>query len=486
VRVIELTRRWTLGRRLDKGSFAVVYEVVDEGGVRGALKLIPKLPGARRELLFEGENARNVVPIIDSGEWKGNWVIVMPLAERSLAKHMKAAGPRLAPDAVITILRDIAKALADLDGRVVNRDIKPANILRLDGRWQLSDFGIGRYAEAVTAPDTRKSVMTVEYAAPERWRMERATTASDVYSLGIVAYEALAGGLPFPGPTDDDFREQHLHRDPPQLTGMSDALAAIVLECLTKAPQARPSPRSLLERLKPADTPVSSAAERLRKAHHGEVARASQIATRAEIERSEAERRANLFESARTTLRALGQSVQRAVADGAPSARFTGSQARPAWRMDLGGAVLEFGDAQPTSVQAFVHYRPAFEIVAHAEIGVRRQPDRFGYRGRSHSLWFCDARTAGEFRWFETAFMSVGDSPREDPFALDPGDDAGVALAPVVGHVQVAWPFTAIDRDAQPGFIDRWLNWFVDAYEGALGHPSRMPEGDPEGTWRTR
>jgi hypothetical protein len=431
-------------------------------------------------------SARNVVPIIDSGEWKGNWVIVMPLAQQSLAKHLKAAGGRLEPPSVIAIMGDVAAALTDLRGHVVHRDIKPANILRLEDRWQLADFGIARYAEAVTAPDTRKRAMTAEYAAPERWRMERATTASDVYSLGVVAHEALAGSLPFPGPSDDDFRDQHLHRDAPQLIGVPTALAALVLECLHKAPEARPSPASILERLELATTPASSAAARLRAAHQSEVGRAAQVASRAEIERSDADRRAALFSSAQVSLRTLGQSLQRVVTQAAPSVRVAASQGRPAVRLELGDALLELGDAQRTAANAFVHYKPVFEIAAYTQIRVRRAPDRFGYIGRSHALWFCDARNAGEFRWFETAFMSLGPSSAEDPFALDPGDEAGVALAPVAGHVQAAWPFTPCDRNAESAFIDQWLSWFVDAYEGVLQHPSRMPERDAEGTWRAR
>lgn len=78
----------------------------------------------------------------------------------------------------------IATALAASDGRVVHRDLKPENVLYLDGHWCLADFGIARHAEASTALDTRKLAMDPHYAAPERWRFERATSAADVYSLG--------------------------------------------------------------------------------------------------------------------------------------------------------------------------------------------------------------------------------------------------------------------------------------------------------------
>src|SRR5699024_7455063 len=94
---------------------------------------------------------------------------------------------------------DIATTLTDLDGSVVHRDLKPENVLYLDGHWCLADFGIARYAEATTSPDTRKFALSPLYAAPERWKGERATTATDIYSLGVIAYELLSGEVPFTG-----------------------------------------------------------------------------------------------------------------------------------------------------------------------------------------------------------------------------------------------------------------------------------------------
>ena len=137
------------------------------------------------------------------------------------------------------ILLDVARALAALDGRVVHRDVKPENVLLLNGASCLADFGIARYAEASTAPDTWKYAWTAAYTAPERWRQERATAASDVYSFGIVAFEMLAGHRPFPGPAPDDFRDQHLHRDASPLGNVAPALASLVAECLFKAPGSR-------------------------------------------------------------------------------------------------------------------------------------------------------------------------------------------------------------------------------------------------------
>src|SRR3990172_4570787 len=153
----------------DPSGFGAIYLATAEDGTSGVVKLIPKRPGAEREMLFEDlAGVPNVVPIIDSVETPDAWVIAMPRAERSLRAELEAAGDQLTVETALPILIDIARALAELDGRVVHRDLKPENVLRLDGAWCLADFGIARYAEASTAPETWKGAFSAPYAAPER------------------------------------------------------------------------------------------------------------------------------------------------------------------------------------------------------------------------------------------------------------------------------------------------------------------------------
>ncbi|WP_442868297.1 protein kinase domain-containing protein [Bradyrhizobium sp. CCBAU 53415] len=71
----------------------------------------------------------------------------------------------------------------------------------MDGKWCLSDFGISRYAEATTAADTQKYSLSPPYAAPERWRAERAIAAADVYALGVMAFECSAAASFFQAPS---------------------------------------------------------------------------------------------------------------------------------------------------------------------------------------------------------------------------------------------------------------------------------------------
>lgn len=176
-------RTWTLGDSIGSGGFGRVY-VAASGDDEAVVKLVPKDPGAQRELLLAND----------------------------LSGVPNVGGP-LEQDLVLPILLDVAQALVSLEKNgVVHRDLKPDNILLLDGHWCLTDFGISRYAKATTAAETRKYFMTNQYAAPDQWRAGRATSATDVYAFGITAYELFTGGRPFSGP---DFRGQHLHDTPP-------------------------------------------------------------------------------------------------------------------------------------------------------------------------------------------------------------------------------------------------------------------------------
>lgn len=126
-------------------------------------------------------------------------------------------------------------------------------------------------------------------------------------------------------------------------------------------------------------------------------------------------------------------------------------------------------------------------MIAHSVVTVVTPPDRAGYEGRSHSLWFCDPTTPGAYGWHETAFMVsplIVRRSRQDPFARPPGEESAKALSNAMTEYQAAWPFTPLVIGDLDEFVDRWTGWFAAAAQGALTRPSRMPEGQPEGTWR--
>lgn len=486
---LKLGREWTLGERIGGGGFGEVYAARSSDCEAAVAKMVPKAPGAQRELLFVnlGE-VRNVVPIIDSGETDGSWVLIMPRAEKSLRQHLdEVAGPLDVPDAV-AILLEVASALADLDGKVVHRDLKPENVLLLDGNWCLADFGISRYAEATTAPDTRKYALSPPYAAPERWRDERATIATDVYSFGVIAYELLSDSLPFVGPAPHDFREQHLHSDPASLDNVPTALGALIGECLYKPAEARPSPANVLARLaRIEELAPSKGLAKLQEADRAEVTRRGESARRASEHRSEAERRAALVDAATTGLTNIADTLKVTITQAAPAATVQSGR-DGGWTIRLNQAELEFVPAATTSGSPWGSWQPpAFDVVAYAALSIQIPPARHEYEGRSHSLWYCDAGEAGRFQWFETAFMIsplVPKRGRQNPFALKPGEEAAKALWTGVAEFQAAWPFTPLSIGDLDEFIDRWASWFADAAQGQLQLPRSMPERPPEGSWR--
>jgi serine/threonine-protein kinase len=83
---------------------------------------------------------------------------------------------------------------------------------------------------------------------------------------------------------------------------------------------------------------------------------------------------------------------------------------------------------------------------------------------------------AGRYRWFETAFWTRRSDNADNPFALDPGDEAGEAIAPIIGVYNFARVPVTIDQGDEAGFIERWLGWFASAILGDLSAPGGMPE----------
>src|SRR5512145_1867623 len=80
---------------------------------------------------------------------------------------------------------------------LVHRDLKPDNILFHQGKWKIADFGIAKFVADATSDKTLKGWMSVHYAAPEQWRSERATNATDIYALGCIGYCLICGTPPF-------------------------------------------------------------------------------------------------------------------------------------------------------------------------------------------------------------------------------------------------------------------------------------------------
>jgi serine/threonine-protein kinase len=478
VATINLNRAWQLGNELASGGFGRVHEAEADDGSAAVVKLVPKAPGASRELLFEElSGLPNIIPILDSGEWQDYYVLVMPRAEKSLRQHLADAGGGLPVEEAVAILTDVAEALAALEAGVVHRDLKPENVLLYEGRWCLADFGIARYAEATTAPDTHKFAMTPRYAAPEQWRGERATSATDVYAFGVMAFELLQGILPLPGP---DFREQHLNQQPPSLQGCQAPLASLVNQCLFKAAAARPAPANILARLRASQRLPSPAAAKLQAVNKSVVEKQSEEAARVSAEQSKGEARRELFEAAKQSFERILEILRERALEEATAAQVSRANGGLTLRLGDGALIVDPVQMAPAGCLAAFDYEPPFDVIAYSAIAARKPRDQYDYEGRGHALWFCDAHDEGVFRWYELAFMISPLVPQRstvEPFALPPTDDyAGRALSPFSDVRQVAWQPVPFDQGEDEQFIERWLVWFATAADGSLGRPSYMPE----------
>jgi len=475
---INLKRAWQVGDPIASGGFGKVYEAKADDGAPAVIKLVPKSPGASRELLFEElSGLPNIIPVWDTGEWKDYYVIAMPRAEKSLRQHLQAANGRLGFDEAVAVLTDVVQGLASLKAGVVHRDLKPENVLFYNGHWCLTDFGISRYAEATTAPDTHKYSMTDQYAAPEQWRGERATPATDVYAFGVMAFELLQGRLPFPGP---DFRDQHLHQAPPVINGVPPSFASLANECLFKAQAARPTPANILIRLQAVRRPASPGAGRLQAVNKAIVEKESAQQALVSAQRSREESRRELFNAAEQSFRAIRETLKQRVLEDAPATNVSESRGF-SLRLGDGALIIDLVQAAPADCLKAYDYAPIFDVIAYTAIAARKPRDRYDYEGRAHSLWYCDAHDEGVYRWYELAFM-VGALHAErgilNPFALPPTNEAAAgAFTTVMGTArQIAWQPLPFDQGNEEQFYERWLAWFAGAVDGSISMPSHMPE----------
>ena len=467
-----------MGRPLASGGFGRVFEAQADDGSDAVVKLVPKAPGASRELLFEELSGwPNIIPILDSGEWEDFYVLVMPRAEKSLRQHLEEAGGKLEVSDAVTVLIDVAQALAALNAGIVHRDLKPENILLYNGHWCLADFGIARYAEATTAPDTHKFAKTAAYAAPEQWREERASSATDVYAFGVTAFELLQGDRPFLGP---DYRQQHLNQPPPAISGIPPSLASLINGCLFKPPGVRPMAANIVARLQASQRPSSPAAARLQAAQQAVVEQQSRQAAAMSAKQSREEARKELLAAAKQTFDQLQGALVERILEEAPATTSVPTSGGLSLCLGDGTLAVDFVKAAPADCLAASGFEPAFDAIAYTTIEARKPRDIYQYEGRAHSLWFCDAQEEGVYRWFELAFMitpGIRQGSTIDPFALAPTDDfVATALAPTIGARRLDWQPLPFDQGDEEQFIERWLDWFAAAANGTISHPRQMPE----------
>jgi Tol biopolymer transport system component/tRNA A-37 threonylcarbamoyl transferase component Bud32 len=241
-----------------------VYRARDERlGREVAVKVLsPRLAREARTLRRFAREARavgalnhpNVLDIHDVGEHEGTPYVVSELLEGQTLRELLQA--RLTVHKAIEIGVQVARGLAAAhDKGVVHRDLKPANVfVARDGHVKILDFGLARLlgareggaADGDTAPtvsDGEAAAGTIGYMAPEQVRGQPVDARADVFALGVVLYEMLAGAPPFRGESAVDTQSAVLHADPPPIAarrpGVPPVLEALVRRSLEKRPEER-------------------------------------------------------------------------------------------------------------------------------------------------------------------------------------------------------------------------------------------------------
>jgi tetratricopeptide (TPR) repeat protein len=261
--------RYTIIKKLGAGGMGAVYQAWDDSlGIAVALKVIRLSTFAspaesrqlearfKRELLLARQVTHpNVVRIHDLGELGSTKYLTMAYVEGSDLATVMRREERLPVARGLSIVRQIAEGLSAAHAAgVVHRDLKPANVmLDAEDRALLTDFGIARSMEAATVHTAPGSVVgTLEYMAPEQARGESADRRSDVYALGLILYELLAGGRPrAAGAGGLAELLSRIETGPPALATVApdvpSALEDVVARCLESDPEARyPSAVELL------------------------------------------------------------------------------------------------------------------------------------------------------------------------------------------------------------------------------------------------
>ena len=243
-----LAGRYRLDRQIARGGMAEVWLGTDTFLDRPvAIKVLkPQLANdpviaerfRREALACAGLNHANIVAVYDSVEDKGRQAVVMQYIEGKSLRELLDRRKRLG--ALVTIHMGIAMASAlDFAHRagLVHRDVKPGNILVTpQGRFLLADFGIAKALSTAGEDLTDDNVMmgTAKYLSPEQVRGKPLDGRADLYGLGLVMYECLAGKVPFIGETDADTALARLQREPTDLSQLRSSLAPELVHVIHK------------------------------------------------------------------------------------------------------------------------------------------------------------------------------------------------------------------------------------------------------------
>ncbi len=272
-----LASRYTVERELGHGGMATVHLAEDvKHGRRVAIKVLrPELAQALggerflREINIAAKlQSPHILPLLDSGEADGLLYYVMPYVEGASLRSLLAEKGALAPSEVVRLVRGVVDGIAHAHRQgVVHRDIKPDNVMIADRHALVVDFGIAKAVSDASAHHDLTSIGislgTPTYMAPEQAAADpKIDHRADIYSVGAMAYEMLAGAPPFAGSPQAIIAAQISTPPEPlgaRAPGVPAALAKIVMRCLEKDPDDRfQTADDLLHALDELATPTGS------------------------------------------------------------------------------------------------------------------------------------------------------------------------------------------------------------------------------------
>jgi len=259
----EIIGPYLLGECLGRGGFGAVYSGThQETGQRVAIKFLhdtrelePEVQNrfVREVALLERLEHENIVAIYDSGLHEGRIYCAMELVECGSLKEVLQAKHQLPWREAVEVALQVSHALAHAHQRdCVHRDLKPANIyLAEDGLMKLGDLGLARDLNDSRLTAEGQTVGTWRYMPPEQITGQANIDGRlDLYALGCILFEMVAGHVPFEGPDFATIFDQHLESTPPRLdvliAGCPRALADLVDLLLEKHPDARPENATVL------------------------------------------------------------------------------------------------------------------------------------------------------------------------------------------------------------------------------------------------
>jgi serine/threonine-protein kinase len=253
--------RYQLASRIAIGGMGEVWQATDLViGRTVAIKILKDEylgdPGFLERFRAEARHAalvnhEGIANVFDYGEEDGSAYLVMELVPGEALSSILERERVLPTDKVLDIVAQTASALhAAHQAGLVHRDIKPGNLLMTpEGRVKITDFGIARIADQVPLTATGQVMGTVQYLSPEQASGHPASPTTDIYSLGIVAYEALAGRRPFTGESQVAIAMAQINEAPPELpVTIAEPVRNLVYACIAKKPEDRPTTAANLSR----------------------------------------------------------------------------------------------------------------------------------------------------------------------------------------------------------------------------------------------